>query len=129
MAKLKKYSDLDFNFTLHPLSSDVSRKRDTSAVINACKSLILTKFYERPFHPEIGSTVNALLFENDTLMTQNLLKKEIKKVILAFEPRVNNVESVVTVSRSGLQYDIEIFLQIFNLIEVVSFTATLDRIR
>jgi predicted component of type VI protein secretion system len=62
-------------------------------------------------------------------MTQNLLKKEIKKVILAFEPRVNNVESVVTVSRSGLQYDIEIFLQIFNLIEVVSFTATLDRIR
>ena len=58
------YSDLDLDFTRNPVTSDVVKLTDVEAVKRSVKNLIQTNHYERPFHPEIGSDVRALLFEN-----------------------------------------------------------------
>ncbi len=59
------FSDLDFNFTAHPVTKDVSRRYDENSVKTALKNLILTRNYERPFHSEIGSPIRSLMFELD----------------------------------------------------------------
>ena len=55
------YSDLDLDFTRNPVTSDVVKLTDVEAVKRSVKNLIQTNHYERPFHPEIGSDVRALL--------------------------------------------------------------------
>jgi len=65
----REYSDLDLNFTIHPVKKDINRHVGDMAVINSIKNLVLTNHYERPFQPDIGSNIRRLLFENmDTEM-------------------------------------------------------------
>ena len=52
------------------------------------RNLIQTNFYERPFHPELGSGVRDLLFENFTPMTKIFLQRKIEEVLVNHEPRI-----------------------------------------
>ena len=88
MARTRVFSDLDFNFTKHPLSHDVARKFDEEAIKQSIKNLVMTNHYERPFHPEIGSQISALLFENSGPMLEAMLQSAITNTIINFEPRV-----------------------------------------
>ena len=45
--------------------------------------------YEKPFHPEIGSGVRDMLFENMTPFVAIMLTKRVEDVIENFEPRVD----------------------------------------
>lgn len=61
---LKKiYSDLDFAFTKTPGKNDISLSYDEMAVIRAVKYLLLTKHYERPFQPTLGSGIEQFLYD------------------------------------------------------------------
>ena len=40
------------------------------------RNLVNTNFYERPFHPELGSGVRQLLFEPFTPVTSIFIKKK-----------------------------------------------------
>ena len=88
MARTRVFSDLDFSFIKHPLSHDVARKFDEEAVKQSIKNLVMTNHYERPFHPEIGSQISALLFENSGPMLEAMLQSAITNTIINFEPRV-----------------------------------------
>ena len=57
----KTYSDLNLNFTKNPATNDVARLTDIEAVKRAVRNLVLTNQFERPFHPEIGSSIRDLL--------------------------------------------------------------------
>ena len=86
---ITRYRDLDLNFTVHPIRKDINIFTDEKAVINSVKHLILMNFYEKPFHPEIGSNVRKLLFDNMDTISATILEKEIKQTIKNFEPRVS----------------------------------------
>lgn len=84
------YTDLPLFFTdIHPATNDLAVEKDLNAVKHAVKNLILTNFNERPFHPEIGSNVTALLFEPADNFTANAIKDEILYVLKKYEPRTN----------------------------------------
>ena len=68
------FSDLDLNFTIHPVKKDINRYTNETAVINSIKNLILTNHYERLFQPNIGSNVRRLLFENMDTITATTLE-------------------------------------------------------
>jgi len=61
---VRRFTDLNLIFAPHPYSKDILTRKNIDAVKTSIQNLILTKNYERPFHPEIGSQVNALMFEN-----------------------------------------------------------------
>jgi phage baseplate assembly protein W len=84
----KKFVDLDFSFARHPITNDVSKKVNESAIVAAVKNLVLTRRYDRPFHPELSSQVHDMLFEPLTSTTAETLKRTIYYVINNFEPRV-----------------------------------------
>jgi phage baseplate assembly protein W len=82
------FRDFDLAFSSHPNTEDLAVKRDAEAVKQSLRNLILTQYYERPFHSEIGSPIRSLLFEFASPLTVNAMRRAIIDVISNFEPRV-----------------------------------------
>lgn len=130
MAKNTRiFSDLDFNFTKHPVTKDIIRRYDEDAVKNSLKNLILTNNYERPFHSEIGSPIKKLLFEPATPMLGAMMKRTIQDLINTFEPRVNVIDIIVMSNEDANAIDISIEFTILNTTAPVTLDLTLQRTR
>lgn len=123
------FSDLDFNFTAHPVTKDVVRRYDDNAIKAALKNLILTSNYERPFHPEIGSPIKSLLFEPATPLLASSLKQAIVNTINNFEPRVELTDVSVTVDDDSNSVGISIEFKIVNTTRPITLDLTLERTR
>ena len=124
------YKDLNLNFTRNPVTGDVATVTDVNAVKRSIRNLLLTNHYERPFHPEIGSDIPALLFENFGPITGNQLSRNIEEMILNLEPRAR-VETVecFPVPDSN-RYDVRIYFYVENLpTELIEFQTILESVR
>tara|TARA_R110000868_G_scaffold154598_4_gene380669 strand:- start:1370 stop:1807 length:438 start_codon:yes stop_codon:yes gene_type:complete len=108
------YSDLDLSFMVHPTSNDIKPVYDLAAVKNSISNLVQTSFKERPFHPEIGAGIRALLFEPVDLFTSLALKDNILTVINQFEPRVKNVTVQIQDDSERNSYVITVGFVVFN---------------
>ena len=125
----RTFSDLDLNFTAHPLTGDVARKYDEEAIKQAVKNLILTNNYERPFHSEIGSQIRGLLFEPVTPMLNMLLKRAIIDTITNHEPRVRLTDVVVRFSPDNHDVYVSIEYTIVNTTRPIQIDLVLKRTR
>ncbi len=81
------YKDLDLDFGRNVVTNDVNKLTDVESVKRSVRNLINTNHFERPFHPEIGGNVRALLFEPMTPLTALNLQRKIEEVLNNFEPR------------------------------------------
>lgn len=126
---LKRYKDLDLNFEFHPIKKDINKTLDERAVIYAVKNLILTNHYERPFHPEIGSNLNKLMFENMDSITVSVMRKEFEQVIKNFEPRVNIKEIEITPEYDENRFSVKMTFYILSRTEPVTIEFFLNRER
>ena len=125
----RTYRDLDLNFIANPVTGDVSKMTGDDAIIRSVRNLILTNFYERPFHPEIGSGVRDLLFENITPVTLINLKTAIEQVITNFEPRVK-LDLVIcqsTTDDNTVQAMLRFYIQ--NNVQPTEISVFLERVR
>jgi phage baseplate assembly protein W len=111
------------------VTHDVTRRYDEDAVKAALKNLILTSNYERPFHSEIGSPIKKLLFEPATPMLGAMLKRAIKDLIDAYEPRVNVVDINAVVDPDESSINIAIEFTIVNTTAPITLELTLERTR
>jgi phage baseplate assembly protein W len=87
MATNYFYSDLDLTFLKKPVDGDVSMKYNEQAVIRSIRNLLATNRFEKLFQPEIGSTINQLLFEPVSPLSASLIEDEIARMIDNYEPR------------------------------------------
>ena len=125
----RTFSDIDLNFTKHPVTGDLVRKFDEESIKQSVKSLILTQNYERPFHSEIGSQIRGLLFEPATPMLTALLKRAISDTIINFEPRVNLIDVLVRLSPDTNEVYVTIEFTIINTVRPLVVTMILTRTR
>jgi phage baseplate assembly protein W len=123
------YRDLDLNFITHPLSKDIVKKYDEIAIKQSIKNLVLTRNYERPFHPEIGSQVQQILFDPATPVTKHLLETTITNTIQNFEPRVQLLKVVVQFDDSQYTVNIIIYFKIVSTERPLSIDFILTRTR
>ena len=107
------FSDLNLNFVAHPLTGDITKLTNIEAVKRSVRNLINTNFYERPFHPEIGSNVRAVLFEPVSPIIEDILSRHIQDVIETFEPRVEliNINSKARLDENAYTVTIEFFVR------------------
>ena len=98
------YSDLDLDFTRNPVTSDIVKLNDVDSVKRSVKNLIQTNHYERPFHPEIGSDIRGLLFENMTPLTALNLERKVIEVLTNFEPRAKIVNVIAQPQEDANRY-------------------------
>ena len=124
------YKDLNLNFNRNAVTGDVSTLSDVNAVKRSIRNLLLTNHYDRPFHPEIGSNIPALLFENFGPITGNHLSRTIDEMITNFEPRAR-VESVEAIPiPDNNTYDVRIYFYVENMpAELVEFQTILEALR
>ena len=123
------FSDLDLNFTAHPVTGDITRRFDENAIKSSVKNLLLTRNYERPFHSEIGSPVRALLFENPGPMFTVMLKRAIIDVINNFEPRVEIISVDVNDSIEANTVYVTLTFKIVNTERPLTLDLALERTR
>jgi len=124
------YRDLNLNFTRHPVRKDLTALTDVAAVKRSVRNLVQYGHFEKPFHPEIGSGVRDLLFENMTPFTANTLARKIEDVITNFEPRalLAGVEVIPRYDENNYEVIVEFYINNAPS-ELVDLSFTLERIR
>ena len=123
------YKDLDLDFGRNTVTNDVNKLTDVEAVKRSVRNLINTNHFERPFHPEIGGNVRALLFENMTPLTALNLQRKIEEVLSNFEPRakITQILADPDIDRNGYKLAIKFYvIGVSNPITVETF---LERLR
>lgn len=126
---IRKFRDLDLSFRINPFTKDIYLKKDEDAVKTALKHLILTKNFERPFHPEIGTQVHSLLFENFSPATKIAMERTIEDAIVKYEPRVNLNYVSVRELQDNNSLEVTIVFSLRNVNRPVTFTTILSRVR
>jgi len=130
MANLQKiYSDIDFTFTKKPVTADVALSYDEQAVIRSVRNLLSTKNFERPFNPDLGSNMDALLFENISTATSISIQKEIETVIQNYEPRATLQKVIVSPYTDKNAYNVTLSFYIENATLPTTVTLLLERNR
>lgn len=125
----RTYTDLDLDFTAHPVTGDIVKKKDVAAVLGSLRNLLMTSHYERPFQPQIGSNMNKLLFEPIDELTSITLADEIRLTISNYEPRVR-IEAVdVVPDYDGQKYDVTITFFMVSNPEPITINLFLERVR
>ena len=127
---VRQYNDLDLFFSKKSGSNDVTQITDIQAVKRSIRNLVLTNFYEKPFHPEIGSGIRDMLFENMTPITAVVLARKVEDVIENFEPRARliSVRSLPNLDRNEYEVTIEFFV-VNTPTELVDMTVFLEVLR
>jgi phage baseplate assembly protein W len=125
----RKFTDIDLNFEAHPVTKDILRKRDENAIAQSIKSLLLTSHYERPYNPDLGSNLKRFLFEPIDNVTTTLIQDSIFETLKNYEPRIE-IEQVVAAPNFDLdQYDVTVTFYVRNVLEPITISFFLERIR
>jgi len=123
------YKDLDLDFQLNSATKDIQKLTDVESVKRSVRNLINTNHYERPFHPEIGSNLRAMLFELITPQMTHVISKQIDLLIKNYEPRCRLVQINVQpdIDRNGYRASISFY--VVNYPEPVEMEDFLERLR
>ena len=125
----RQYKDLDLSFGRNVVTNDVNKLTDVEAVKRSVRNLINTSHFERPFHPEIGSNVRAMLFEPMTPLTALNLQRKVQEVLVNFEPRIRLVQIVARPDIDRNSYDLSIYFYVIGSTELITVQTFLERLR
>ena len=125
----KQYRDLDLDFGRNSVTNDVNKLTDIEAVKRSVRNLINTSHFDRPFHPEIGSSVRAMLFELMTPLTALNLQRKVQEVLINFEPRIKLVQIVANPNIDSNSYDLRIYFYVIGSNDLIEVQTFLERLR
>ena len=123
------YKDLNLDFQQNAATKDIQKLTDVEAVKRSVRNLINTNHYEKPFHPEIGSNLRAMLFELMTPQMNHVISKQIENLINNYEPRCRlvQVHTQPEFDRNG--YSVQLSFRVQNHPDEVIVESFLERLR
>ena len=126
---VKIYKDLNLDFAQNTATKDIQKMLDVESVKRSVRNLINTNYYEKPFHPEIGSNLRGMLFENITPQMSHAITKEIDLLIRNYEPRAKLVQvaTMPNFDRNAYAATISFFVQ--NAPDRITVESFLERLR
>ena len=125
----REFTDFSLIFNAHPSNLDVVKKTNEDAIKQSLKNLLLTKHYERPFHPEIGCQIHSLLFENWDPIIERTMQQTIIDLVNKFEPRVKILALKIFPLPDDNSLNITLEFKIINSDKPMTFTTALSRVR
>ena len=123
------FKDLNLDFQQNTATKDIQKITDVESVKRSVRNLINTNHYEKPFHPEIGSNLRAMLFELMSPQMNHLISKQIENLINNYEPRCNLVEVFAQPMFDRNGYSVQISFMVNNHQEPVIVESFLERLR
>jgi len=124
-----KYKDIDLDFGRNSVTNDVNNLTNVEAVKRSVRNLINTSHFDRPFHPEIGSSVRGMLFEPITPLTALNLQRKVEEVLVNFEPRIKLVQITANPDIDRNAYGLSIYFYVVGTNELVQVETFLERLR
>ena len=126
---VKIYKDLNLDFQQNTATKDIQKIEDVESVKRSVRNLVSLNFYEKPFHPEIGSNIRGLLFENITPQISHYIGKQLELLIRNYEPRCRlvNVENMPDLDKNG--YSVSVSFYVVNVSNPVVVETFLERLR
>ena len=123
------FKDLNLDFQQNTATKDIQKITDAESVKRSVRNLINTNHYEKPFHPEIGSNLRAMLFELMTPQMNHVITKQIENLINNYEPRCRlvQVHTQPEFERNG--YNVQISFYVQNYPDPVVVESFLERLR
>ena len=123
------YKDLNLDFQQNSATKDIQKMLDVESVKRSVRNLINLNYYEKPFHPEIGSNLRGLLFENITPQISHYIGKQIEMLIKNYEPRCRlvDVSNRPNLDKNG--YSVSISFYVVNTPNPVVVETFLERLR
>lgn len=109
------FKDVSATFKVNPINFDIITIRNENAIARSVRNLILTEPGDVPFNPNIGSNVNALLFENMDNLTAESIASEIENTIENYEPRVSLQQTIVTPIFDDNEFNVRIVYDIIGI--------------
>ena len=123
------YKDLNLDFQQNTATKDIQKITDVEAVKRSVRNLINLNHYEKPFHPEVGSNLRGMLFENISPQMTHFIGKQIELLIKNYEPRCRLVEVNSQPSIERNAYEVTISFYVVNHPEPVTVETFLERLR
>lgn len=85
------YHDISSNI-VHPITGDALLLSDLDAIKSSIVNIILTPIGTRPFYPNFGSRITALLFEPADPVIEVSIRDEMIRAIRQHESRVSSLQ-------------------------------------
>ena len=123
------YKDLNLDFQQNTATKDIQKMLDVEAVKRSVRNLINLNHYDKPFHPEIGSNLRAMLFELITPQMSHAIQKEIGLLIENFEKRAKLVQVATKPQFDRNAYAATISFYVQNYPDPVIVESFLERLR
>jgi phage baseplate assembly protein W len=130
MPTFQTFKDLNITFKPHPVTGDLTVVKDEAAIKQAIINLLLTNRGERFFAPQIGSSLNNLLFEMLDFGTASLVNTEIQNTLKFYEPRINILSLSTTPNFDENGFDVELVFEVVGREDIpTSVNFFLERTR
>lgn len=124
------YSDLDITFRRHAITGDILKKTNTEDIKQSLALLLNTRFYDRCWHPEIGSYLPKMMFNQDDSYIKDIMRDQITNLITNYEPRITleNIwighASQEDVSNGKVTIRIDYYINVLNHRDTYIYTIT-----
>ena len=119
--------DFDLRFRLHPITGDLVVRKETNAITQSLRSILMHKSGDRRLNPEFGVGIGALLFENVDHFQIEYMKKQILTDISVYEKRIAVVDLTFTMVDGENALDISIYYKLKKGGRIEEFSLTLER--
>ena len=120
------FVDLPMFLTRNNFTGDLNIRRDSLAIKDSIKNIILTLFHERPFDPEFGTNVLTGLFENPndfSFYVENTIATGLER----YEPRIKLKNITSTFEDRTLSILIQFKILNYDVYDQLSFTLDSSR--
>ena len=128
VAVKESFADLNILMTPHPITGDITLKTDAEAIKRSVRNIVMTNFYERPFKPNLGTSLRNQLFELNDLRVRSVVSKRVKNSLEKLEPRISDVQMSFGEMDSNNLY-VTIFYTIRNSQRTQEVEFTVKRVR
>ena len=113
-------------FSRNTFTGDLNIRKDSLAIKDSIKNIILTLFHERPFDPEFGTNVLSGLFENPADFSF-YIENTIATALERYEPRIKLKNITSTFEGRTLEILIEFSILNYDVYDQLSFTMDSTR--
>jgi phage baseplate assembly protein W len=115
--------------TKHPTTGDVVCLVNETAVKRSLRNLLMLRRGEKPFHKEINSGINDVLFEPISPFYTEKLRDAIFRVVSTYEKRVKINDIQIELSRDEGMVMITLFMTVLFIQTPITYTVNLSRTR
>ena len=102
------YSDVDLSFNVHPTTGDIIKTKNATVIKQSMRNILQTREFERIGHPEIGSNLSSLLFDQMNALTETRLRQSIEITMQNLEPRAQIKDIQVSSEEDLNRYRVKI---------------------